>query len=113
MQEGRGRAGRARARRRADHRRQGRVAGIPERPGAAPHGGHHRPALRLPRAGQRQPQRSEEYNRLLDKARMDVARGIVKGNILTYAGLDPTKTADLVVSAFETATPNTMKGVRG
>ncbi|WP_298573599.1 hypothetical protein [uncultured Luteimonas sp.] len=58
------------------------------------------------------PSDPEEYNRLLDKARMDVARGIVKGNILTYAGLDPTKTADLVVSAFETVTPNTMKGVR-
>ncbi len=58
------------------------------------------------------PNDPEEYNRLLDKARMDVARGIVKGNILTYAGLDPTKTADLVVSAFETVTPNTMKGVR-
>src|SRR5690606_25944989 len=54
------------------------------------------------------PSDPEEYNRLLDKARMDVARGIVKGNILTYAGLDPTKTADLVVSAFETVTPNTM-----
>jgi hypothetical protein len=54
----------------------------------------------------------EEYNRLLDKAKMDVARGIVKGNILAYAGLDPTKTADLVVAAFEQVTPNTMKGVR-
>ena len=54
----------------------------------------------------------EEYNRLLDKAKMDVARGIVKGNILAYAGLDPNKTADLVVAAFEGVSPNTMKGVR-
>jgi hypothetical protein len=58
------------------------------------------------------PNDPEEYNRLLDKAKMDVARGIVKGNILAYAGLNPTKTADLVVSAFEGVTPNTMKGVR-
>ncbi|MGJ4803918.1 hypothetical protein [Luteimonas sp. SDU82] len=58
------------------------------------------------------PEDPEEYNRLLDKAKMDVARGIVKGNILAYAGLDPTKTANLIVSAFETVTPNTMKGVR-
>ncbi|MDH7453109.1 hypothetical protein QF205_08500 [Luteimonas composti] len=58
------------------------------------------------------PDDPEEYNRLLDKAKMDVARGIVKGNILAYAGLDPTKTADLVVAAFETVTPDTMKGVR-
>ena len=58
------------------------------------------------------PNDPEEYNRLLDKAKMDVARGIVKGNILAYAGLNPTKTADLVVAAFEAVTPNTMKGVR-
>ena len=58
------------------------------------------------------PEDPEEYNRLLDKAKMDVARGIVKGNILAYAGLDPSKTADLVVSAFEGVTPDTMKGVR-
>jgi len=58
------------------------------------------------------PNDPEEYNRLLDKAKSDVARGIIKGNILAYAGLDPTKTADLVVAAFETVTPNTMKGVR-
>ncbi|TYT27270.1 hypothetical protein FZO89_13960 [Luteimonas viscosa] len=54
----------------------------------------------------------EAHNRLLDKAKMDVARGIVKGNILAYAGLDPTKTADLIVEAFGEVTPNTMKGVR-
>ena len=58
------------------------------------------------------PNDPEEYNRLLDKAKMDVARGIVKGNILAYAGLDPTKTADLVVEAFAAVTPDTMKGVR-
>src|SRR5690606_30911109 len=58
------------------------------------------------------PDDAEEYDRLLDKAKMDVARGIVKGNILAYAGLDPTKTADLVVAAFEQVPPDTMKGVR-
>lgn len=58
------------------------------------------------------PADADEYNRLLDKAKMDVARGIVKGNILAYAGLDATKTADLVVDAFAEVTPDTMKGVR-
>ncbi len=58
------------------------------------------------------PEDPEEYNRLLDKARLDVARGIVKGNILAYAGLDPSKTADLIVAAFEPVTENTMRGVR-
>ncbi|HRO28694.1 MAG TPA: hypothetical protein PLD19_14835, partial [Luteimonas sp.] len=37
---------------------------------------------------------------------------IVKGNMLAYAGLDPTKTADMVVAAFEGVPANTMKGVR-
>ena len=54
----------------------------------------------------------EAYDRLLDKAKMDVARGIVKGNLLAYAGLDPAKTADFVVAAFDGVTVNTMKGVR-
>ena len=58
------------------------------------------------------PDDPEEYDRLLEKAQMDVARGIVRGNLLAYAGLDPVKTADLVVSAIETVTPDTMKGVR-
>ncbi len=58
------------------------------------------------------PDDPDEYNRLLDKAKSDVARGIVRGNILAYAGLDPTRTADLVVSAFELVGPDTMKGVR-
>jgi len=58
------------------------------------------------------PQDPEEYQRLLDKAKTDVARGIIKGNMLAYAGLDPAKTADLVVEAFKDVQPNTMKGVR-
>lgn len=58
------------------------------------------------------PQDPEEYNRLLEKAKLDTARGIVKGNMLAYAGLDPTKTADLVVEAFKDVQPNTMAGVR-
>jgi hypothetical protein len=58
------------------------------------------------------PEDPEEYNRLQEKAQLDVARGIVKGNMLAYAGLDPTKTADLVVNAFQDVPPNSMNGVR-
>ncbi|WP_101925841.1 MULTISPECIES: hypothetical protein [Luteimonas] len=53
-----------------------------------------------------------EYDRLLEKAQSDVARGIVRGNLLTYAGADSARTADLVVSSFEGVAPNTMNGVR-
>jgi hypothetical protein len=58
------------------------------------------------------PEDPDEYTRLLEKAQQDVSRGIIKGNMLAYAGLDPSKTADLVVSSFETVEPGTMQGVR-
>lgn len=53
-----------------------------------------------------------DYERLLDKAKTDVSRGIVRGNLLMFAGLDSSRTADLTVAAFEGIEPNTMRGVR-
>ena len=58
------------------------------------------------------PDDPEEFNRLQEKAQQDVARGIVKGNMLAYAGRDPARTADLVVSAFADVPPGSMNGVR-
>jgi hypothetical protein len=58
------------------------------------------------------PDDPEEYNRLQEKAQQDLARGIVKGNMLAYAGLDPARTADLVVNAFQDVPPGSMNGVR-
>ena len=55
---------------------------------------------------------SGAYGRLLDKARTDVARGIVRGNMLAYASSDSTKMADIVVEAFADVAPDTMKDVR-
>lgn len=52
------------------------------------------------------------YERLLDKAKTDVSRGIVRGNLLIFAGLDSVRTADLTVAAFEEVEANTMRGVR-
>lgn len=52
------------------------------------------------------------YERLQDKARTDVARGIVRGNMLAYASSDSTKMADIVVESFADVAPDTMKGVR-
>ena len=52
------------------------------------------------------------YGRLQDKARSDVARGIVRGNMLAYASSDSTKMADIVVESFGGVAPDTMKGVR-
>ena len=52
------------------------------------------------------------YGRLQDKARTDVARGIVRGNMLAYASSESAKMADIVVQSFGGVAPNTMKGVR-
>lgn len=53
-----------------------------------------------------------EYLRLAERAEMDVARGIVRGNLLAYAGADSDRVADLVVRAFEDVQEGTMDGVR-
>jgi hypothetical protein len=52
------------------------------------------------------------YERMLDKARMDVARGIVRGNMLAYASPSSAKMADIVVESFGTVTADTMQGVK-
>ncbi|MBB1472176.1 MULTISPECIES: hypothetical protein [unclassified Luteimonas] len=52
------------------------------------------------------------YERLLDKAKGDVARGIVKGNLLAYASADSARMGDIVVESFAGVPADTMKGVR-
>lgn len=54
----------------------------------------------------------DQYDRLLEKAQSDVARGIISGNLLAYASPASAKMADLVVTAFEGVPANSMKGVR-
>lgn len=52
------------------------------------------------------------YERLLEKAEQDVARGITRGNLLIFAGLDSARTANLVVASFAKVGAGTMNGVR-
>jgi len=54
------------------------------------------------------------YDRLLDKARSDISRGILGGNLLTYAAASPSsnKAADLVVAAFADPKPGKLEGVK-
>lgn len=52
------------------------------------------------------------YDRQLEKAQVDIQRGIVEGNLLAYGGPSSNKMADLVVAAFEKAQPGSMKGVK-
>jgi hypothetical protein len=54
------------------------------------------------------------YERLLDKARSDISRGILPGNLLAYASASPssTKAADMVVATFEGVKPDKLKDVK-
>lgn len=58
------------------------------------------------------PDFQEQYNRLVEKAQSDVARGIIAGNLLAYASPASDKMADLVVAAFDGVPADSMKGVR-
>jgi hypothetical protein len=54
----------------------------------------------------------DQYDRLLEKAQSDVARGIITGNLLAYASPASSKMADLVIAAFQGVPADSMKGVR-
>ena len=54
------------------------------------------------------------YDRLLDKARSAISRGILPGNLLAYssASLSSTRAPDMVVATFEGVKPDKLKGVK-
>lgn len=54
------------------------------------------------------------YDRLLEKAKSDVDRGILPGNLLAFssASLSSAKAADLVIAAFTDVKPDKLKGVK-
>lgn len=54
------------------------------------------------------------YDRLLDKAKSDISRGILPGNLLAYCSASPSsaKAADMVVAAFAEVKPDKLKGVK-
>ena len=59
-----------------------------------------------------EPDFQDQYDRLLDKAKSDVARGIIAGNLLAYGGPSSGKTADMIIDSFKSVQPGTMKGVK-
>jgi hypothetical protein len=62
--------------------------------------------------GESSPAFADEYDRMLQKAQSDVARGIISGNMLAYASPASEKMADLVTTAFESVPDGSMNGVR-
>ena len=62
--------------------------------------------------GESAPDFQDQYDRMLDKAQSDVARGIITGNMLAYASPASAKMGDLVIAAFDGVPADSMKGVR-
>ncbi|HVR82630.1 MAG TPA: hypothetical protein VHF02_11205 [Luteimonas sp.] len=62
--------------------------------------------------GESTPDFKDQYDRLLEKAKADVGRGIVEGNLLAYGGPASAKMADLVVASFDGIAAGSMKGVK-
>jgi hypothetical protein len=52
-----------------------------------------------------------KYDRQLQNVQETVARGVLPGNLLAFAGPSSAKTADFVVAAFQGAKPGTFKDV--
>ena len=53
-----------------------------------------------------------EYERLLEKAEVDIARGILPGNMLAFGSPASSKMADLIITSFEDVEAGAMEGVR-
>ncbi len=62
--------------------------------------------------GESAPDFQDQYDRMLEKAQGDVARGIISGNMLAYASPASAKMGDLVIAAFDGVPAESMKGVR-
>lgn len=62
--------------------------------------------------GESAPDFQDQYDRMLDKAKSDVARGIITGNMLAYASPASARMADMVIAAFDGVPAESMKGVR-
>jgi len=52
-----------------------------------------------------------KYQRQLEQVQDTVARGVLPGNMLVFAGPSSTKTADLLIEAFKDAKPGSFKDV--
>jgi len=53
-----------------------------------------------------------QYERMAEKIKTDIARGIVRGNMLAYASPASNRIADIVVEGFESVPAGSMRGVR-
>ena len=62
--------------------------------------------------GESTPDFNDVYMRLAQKAKEDIGRGIVSGNLLAFASPASAKAADMVVEAFKDVPPGSMKGVK-
>jgi hypothetical protein len=61
--------------------------------------------------GESAPDFQDQYDRMLEKAQSDVARGIITGNMLAYASPASAKMGDLVIAAFNGVPADSKKGL--
>ena len=54
----------------------------------------------------------DQYTRQLDNVSDTVARGVLPGNMLAFGSPESTRMGDLIVEAFKSAEPASMKDVR-
>jgi hypothetical protein len=52
-----------------------------------------------------------KYDRQLQNVQDTVARGVLPGNLLAFAGPNSAKTADFIIAAFQGAKPGSFKDV--
>lgn len=64
----------------------------------------------IPAAGDDEAQR--QYDAQLENVQNAVGRGIQSGAMLAFGGPDPGRTAQVIVDAFQLASPKSLKGVR-
>ena len=53
-----------------------------------------------------------QYDAQLETVQETIARGVLPGNMLAFGSPDTSKLADLVVAAFKTSSPGSLKNVR-
>ena len=58
------------------------------------------------------PEFAAKYERQVDAAKLAMARGVQKGNLLAFGSPASAKMAELIEIAFKEVPPDTMKGVR-
>jgi hypothetical protein len=62
--------------------------------------------------GESTPDFQSQYDRLAEKVKEDIGRGVVSGTMLAFGSPASAKLADMIVAAFKDLQPGSLKGVK-